>query len=318
MTDSSLIAGIDICQSHLDVHLLPAAKDFRVRHESAGLRTLIRRLRSERAGVQCIAMEATGGLERGVAAALGAAGLPVVILNPRQVRDFARASGLLAKTDQLDAAVLAGFAQRMRPPVRPLPTADQHRLKDLVMRRSQLVAMATAERSRLHRCEDEALACGLRAHIDFLAEQKKATEARIGELVAHNPRWREREQILTSTPGVGPATAWALLAHMPELGDLNRHKAAALVGLAPMADDSGRHRGARHIQGGRHAARQALYMATLVALRHNSVLRRQYQNLRGRGKPAKVAIVACMRKLLVILNAMIKNHRAWAEGQNQD
>jgi transposase len=237
-------------------------------------------------------------------------GLPVVVVNPRQVRDFARAIGQPAKTDALDAAVLALFAERVQPPVRPLPDADQHALTALVTRRRQLVDMLTAERNRLPPARGKVRE-DLEAHITWLEKRLKDTTTDLRDLLHASPVWRTKDELLQSVPGVGPITTASLLAHFPELGQLSRQETAALAGVAPLNCDTGARRGTRTIWGGRAVVRHVLYMATIVAIRHNPPIRAFYQRLCARGKARKVALVAAMRKLLTILNAILRTQRAW-------
>jgi len=305
-------AGIDVAKDHLDLALRLEDEDVRTRqfeHTASGLDALVQHL--EETGPTCIVLEATGGYERPVAAALAAAGLPVAVVNPRQPRDFAKATGRLAKTDQIDAAILALFAERIQPEVRPPASAEQQAFAELVARRRQLLQMKTAEQNRLHTTFSGAVQQDIEAHLAFLSARLDQTEKRLNEAVADSPLWREREQLLCSVPGVGPATARTLLAELPELGRTNRREIAKLVGIAPLCRDSGPRRGRRTIWGGRASVRTALYMAVLSATRYNPAIRTFYHRLRDRGKPTKVALVASMRKLLIILNAMVKNGQAW-------
>ena len=255
-------------------------------------------------------MEATGGRQLPVAAALATAGLAVAVVNPRQVRDFARAIGQLAKTDALDAQLLARFAEVVQPTPRPLPDAQAQELSALLARRRQLVGMRTAERNRL----DTALPAvrpRIQAHIAWLDDELAALDHDLRDAVQASPLWRERENLLRSVPGVGPTTALTLLAEVPELGHLDRKAIAALVGVAPLACESGTLRGRRVVWGGRARVRAALYMAALVATRHNPTIRAFYQRLCAAGKPKKVALTACMHKLLLILNAILRHHTPW-------
>jgi transposase len=257
-----------------------------------------------------VVLEATGGYELPVVRALAFAGLPVVVVNPRQVRDFAKATGVLAKTDGIDAQVIARFAEAVRPEVRPLRNEEAERLKTLMVRRRQLTEMLTAEKSRLHTTPEWAKV-DLRAHIAYLVESLKKLEREIGRLIKKSPLWRERDHLLTSVPGVGPVMSCTLLAELPELGTISAKKVSALVGVAPLNRDSGRFRGKRSIWGGRASVRSVLYMATRVAIRYNPVIKAFYTRLKAQGKIEKVAVTACMRKLLVILNAMIKHGMPW-------
>jgi transposase len=302
--------GIDVSKTELDVAVRPRGTRWQVRNDGAGIGALVERcvaLAPER-----IVLEATGGFESGVAAALAAEQLPVVIVNPRQVRDFARATGQLAKTDRLDAQVLAHFAEAIHPEVRPVPDADARALSALVARRRQLQEMITAEQNRLltaavqdapHVVRDQ-----LGEHIEWLRRQLQQVDDDLNQQLRSSPVWREREDLLRSIGGIGPIVSATLLSHLPELGQLDRKAIAKLVGVAPLNRDSGSVKGTRHIWGGRAAVRAALYMAALVATRHNPQIRTFYQRLRAAGKPAKVALVACMRKLLLICNAVLRTH----------
>jgi len=258
-----------------------------------------------------IVLEATGGYQRTAAATLAAKGLPVAVINPRQVRDFARATGQLAKTDDGDAQILALFAERIRPEVRPLTTEAQQAFAALVHRRRQIVEMLTAERNRRGQMHVGVIP-DIDAHIEYLEGRKDAVEATIERTVKDSPMWRADDALLRSVPGIGPATSSLLLALLPELGHLSPKEIAALVGLAPFNCDSGTFRGTRRIWGGRVAVRNALYMATLVAIRFNDPLKAHFDQLRARGKAWKVAVVACMRKLLVWLNAIVRDQTPWA------
>jgi transposase len=248
-----------------------------------------------------------------VAAALAAAGVPVAVVNPRQVRDFAKATGTLAKTDRIDAEILARFAQAIRPPVRPLPDAQTQELQALTARRRQLVEMITAESNRLHSSRSPAVQTGIRAHVDWLRDQVGDVDQDLDRAVKASPIWHVKDNLLQSVPGVGRVLARTLLTELPELGQLNRKQIAALVGVAPLNRDSGTLRGQRKVWGGRAQVRAVLYMNALVATRHNPVIRRYYQRLLAHGKPKKVALTACMRKLLVILNVIIRDGSPWRQ-----
>jgi transposase len=257
-----------------------------------------------------IVLEATGGLELPLTGALAAAGLPVVVVNPRQVRDFAKATGRLAKTDALDAAVLAQFAEAVRPPLRPLPDAATQALSALLLRRRQLIAMLTAEKNRLGLAPTP-VRKGITVHIRWLDGRLADLNEELAHTIRESPVWREKDDLLQSTPGVGPVLALTLVASLPELGTLTRQQIAALVGVAPLNRDSGRFRGTRRVWGGRAHVRAALYMSALVATRFNPVIRVFYQRLCAAGKIKKVALTACMRKLLTILNAMLRHQTPW-------
>lgn len=304
--------GIDVAKAELVVTARPDGAPWTVANEEAGIRGLAQRLRAERPTL--IVLEATGGYELAVVAALAAAGLPVVVVNPRQVRDFARATGQLAKTDQLDAGLIALFAERVRPAVRPLATEAQEQLEALLARRRQLLEMLTAERNRLGQVFGRATKLvkrSLKAHVAYLERELRVTDTELGARIRESPVWRAQEDLLRSVPGVGPVLAVTLLAELPELGQLTRKEIAKLVGVAPLNRDSGRYRGKRLIVGGRAAVRAVLYMGALVATKHNAVIRTFYQRLLAAGKPKKLALTACMRKLLTILNAMAKTKTRW-------
>jgi len=301
--------GIDVSKARLDVAWTASGgTTVTASNDEAGWRTVVTHL--QRLAPTLCVVEATGGYEAGVASAWVVADSPVAILNPRQVRDFAKARGTLAKTDALDAAVLADFAARMEPTPRPgldEATAD---LRALVTRRRQLVEMLSAERHRLGQVRP-AVQPSVQAHIHWLRTQLKDTDTQMTQQLQAHPTWRVRDQQLRSVPGIGPATSARLIASLPELGTLGPRAIAKLVGVAPLNNDSGPRVGTRQIWGGRTVVRQALYMATVVAIRHNPVLRPFYARLRAAGKPPKVALVAAMRKLLTILNAMIKHQTVW-------
>jgi transposase len=301
--------GIDVSKAHLDVHVLPSGESFRVGHDDAGFVTLIARVRPLTPTV--VVLEATGGYEVTVAAALAGAGLPVAVINPRQIRDFARATGQWAKTDALDARVIALFAEAVRPIARPLPDDQARALGDLVARRRQLVDMLTAEQNRHRLLRDRGLQRDLEAHITWLDAALGRLEADLTTLIRSTPIWREADELLRSVPGVGPVTSCALIADLPELGHLDRRRIAALAGLAPVARDSGTFRGRRMIVGGRAHVRRSLYMATVAAIKYNPVIRAFFHRLVAAGRPGKVAVIAAMRKLLTILNAMLRDRRPW-------
>jgi transposase len=258
-------------------------------------------------------LEATGGLERAVVAALALAELPVAVVNPRQVRDFAKATGRLAKTDAVDAAVLAHFAQALQPTPRPLPDAQSQALAALVERRHQLVSMLTAEKNRLQQALP-AVHAKIAAHIAWLEQALAEVDGELDQLLRASPVWRERDHLQRSVPGVGPVVSHTLLAHLPELGQGSSKRLATLVGLAPLNRDSGAWRGTRAIWGGRQQVRAVLYMAALVGVRHHPVLQAFYERLVARGKPKKVALTACMHKLLTILHAVLRDQTPWSSG----
>jgi len=304
-----LFVGIDVAKAECVVAVRPTGPTWTVPQTETGWTALAARLQA--LAPTLVLCEATGGLELPLASVLAAGGLPLAIVNPRQVRDFARAKGLLAKTDALDAAVLAHFAEAIRPLPRAVPDATTQALAALVTRRRQLVEMATAEENRLGSAPPR-LRGRLQAHLRWLRRELVALDADLDTTIRTHPGWRVQDELLQSTPGVGPILARTLLGGLPELGTLSRGAIAALVGVAPWARDSGRHRGARRCWGGRADVRAVLYMATLAAVRCNPVLRAFYQRLLAAGKLKKVALVACMRKLLTILNAMVKTQTPWA------
>lgn len=299
--------GIDVAKAHLDVAVRPTGEAKRFVVEK--LDELVAFV--QQAKPTLVVMEATGGLEASVAAALAAVAIPVAVVNPRQARDFAKAIGKLAKTDAIDAAVLAHFAEAVRPEPRPLPDAQTRELEALVMRRRQLLEMLTAEQNRLSSCRAKSMRTSLEQHIEWLRRQVKDIDKDIGKSVRNSPMWREKDDLLQSVPGIGPVVSSMMLASLPELGTLNRKQIAALVGVAPINRDSGTLRGKRSVWGGRAPMRAALYMATLVATKHNIVIRAFYQRLLIAGKAKKVALVACMHKLLTIVNAMMRSGRRW-------
>ena len=308
MVAQPVFVGIDVAKAALDVAVSPTAERWTLAYTEREVAGLVTRLTALDPAL--VVLEATGGLEGPLAGALAAAGLPVVVVNPRQVRDFAKATGRLAKTDALDAAVLAHFAAVVRPTPRPLPDAATQSLAALVTRRRQLVEMLTAERNRLGSAP-RVLRAEIQAHITWLKRRLGRLDADLHQAIRTSPAWRVQDDLLQSVPGVGPVLAVTLLASLPELGTLNRKAIAALVGVAPLNRDSGTRRGRRMVWGGRAAVRAVLYMGTLVAVRHNPVLRAFYQRLRAVGKLPKVALTACMRKLLTILNAMLKQQTRW-------
>jgi transposase len=307
---SAVVIGIDVAKAHLDVAALPPDLTLaRVPNDDAGIHTLVATLTARRPTL--IVLEATGGWETHVATALALAGLPVAVVNPKHVRDFARATGQLAKTDALDAALLALFAERVRPTPRRLPDDAEADLRALVTRRQQLVGMLAAERTRLATTRPAARP-SLDAHIAWLEARVRDTDRDLTQRLKASPVWQAREQLLRSVPGIGPQTARRLLVSLPELGTLTTRQVAKLVGVAPLNVDSGQSRGRRQIWGGRAPVRTALYMAAVTATRTNASIRAFYQRLRRAGKPAKVALVAAMHKLLTILNAIVKYQRPWA------
>ena len=308
MKESLVFVGIDVSKERLDVAVRPTGEVWQVCHDSLGIGEVMERL--ETLMPQLVVLEATGGVEMTLAGELAASGLHVAVVNPRQVRNFARATGKLAKTDALDAQVLAHFAEAMRPVSRPLPDSDTRELAALVARRRQLVEMITAEKNRF-RTAARRIRPKVEEHIRWLEENLAELDRDLGDFIRSSPIWRDKDELLRSAPGVGPVLSMTLLSGLPELGSLNRGEIAALVGVAPFNRDSGTMRGKRKVWGGRPQVRAALYMAALVATRFNPVLRDFYQRLCMAGKPKKVALTACMRKLLTILNHMVRQNRHW-------
>ena len=301
--------GIDVSKEKLDVHLRPSAEAFAVARDGKGLHELVERLR----GVEpeLIVVEATGGFETIVTAALAAAALPVVVVNPAQVRHFAKALGQRAKSDPIDAAVIADFAAAVKPQLRPLPDVAARLLAELVGRRAQLVEMLAAERQREERVANARVRKSLKRLIAALAKELKTIEDDIDGLIRSSPLWREKEDLLKTFPGVGETLARVFLADLPELGQLDRRKIASLVGVAPFTQQSGQWKGKSMIAGGRAAVRSAVFMAAMSAIRCNDMLRAFYQHLLALGKPKMVALIAVARKLLTILNAMLRDQKPW-------
>jgi len=308
MSKSSLFVGIDVAKAQLDVALRPTGERWAVPNDDTSIAVLVSQL--EAAHPTLIVLEATGGCQRAVVAALAAAGLPVVVVHPRQTRDFAKATGQLAKTDALDARALAHFAEAVRPTPRPLPSAQEAGLRALLARRRQLVGMRTAEGNRLSSAPAQVQA-DLTAHIAWLDQRVATLDDTLDTTLRARPIWRARATLYRSVPGMGPVSARTLFLDLPELGTLSRQRMAALAGVAPFNCDSGTMRGRRAIWGGRAPLRATLYMATLVAVRHHPVLQACDERLLAAGKAKKVALVACMRKLLTILNAMVKHQTPW-------
>lgn len=304
---SERFAGVDIAKHSLDLHI-DGQPVLHLAYDDAGVQSACERCRE--AAPTLIVMEATGGLETRLATELGALGLPVAVVNPRQVRDFAKASGRLAKTDRVDAQVLSAFARAIRPLARPLKEEDVRELEALVTRRRQLIRMRVQEVLRLGTAS-RLQAKSLKEHIAWLDRRIARLDVDLTAKLRQSPTWKVKEDLLESIPGVGQVTCVTLLAKCPELGQLDRREIAALVGLAPLANDSGRHHGKRFVWGGRAEVRAVLYMATVTAMRSNPVIKTFAERLKQAGKPAKVVIVACMRKLLTIMNAMIKHHAPW-------
>ena len=306
---SPSFVGIDVSKDRLDVHVCPSGQAFTAVRDGNGLEQLVNDLR--KLSPALIVLEATGGFEIAVAAALASASLPLTVVNPRQIRDFARATGRLAKTDALDAQVIALFAERIRPEPRPIADADSRTLAELIARRRQVVEMIGMETNRLHQARNPSLQRMLRTTLKVLKAQLAELDHDLDDTIRRSPVWRAADDLLTSVPGVGGVTARTLIADLPELGQLDRRRIAALVGVAPINRDSGQMRGKRTIAGGRADVRNALYMATLAAIRWNPVISKHYKSLVERGRPKKVALVACMRRLLGILNAIMRTKIPW-------
>jgi transposase len=309
MTPAKFYVGVDVAKDWLDVAQRPEGAPWRVSNDERGIAALVERLVQLRPAL--VVLEATGGMEMPVVRALVVAQLPTAVVNPRQVREFARATGRLAKTDAIDAQVLAQFGEAVRPELRPFPDAATQELSALLARRRQLVGMLTAEKNRL-RTAAKAVRADVQEHIRWLERRLSDLDGQLAQSIRSSPSWRERDNLLKSTPGVGPVLSVTLLAELPELGTLGRKEIAALVGVAPLNWDSGHLRGKRRVWGGRSSVRAALYMAALVAARRNPVLRAFYERLVEAGKPKKVALTACMHKLLTILNAMIRHRTPWS------
>jgi transposase len=308
MGNTETYVGIDVSKDILDVAVQPRQQARKFENNDAGIKEVVTYLK--KLSPTLVVMEATGGLETSLAAGVSAAGIPVAVVNPRQVRDYAKAAGKLAKTDTIDAQVMADFAEAIHPEPRPLSDGQTQELKDILTRRSQLNEMMTAEKNRLYRAR-RPVSDHIKAHIAWLEQELDIMNSRLNRFIQESPIWRENDNLLQSVPGVGPILSSTLLAELPELGRLNRKQIAALAGVAPLNRDSGKFRGKRTVWGGRAKVRAALYMSTLVATRRNAVIRRFYERLTAAGKAKKAAITACMRKLLTILNAMMKHQTPW-------
>lgn len=307
MTSPDVYIGMDVSKATLDI-CVSDGEAWQAANDDSAMETLCTRIAGLRPTL--IVLEATGGYELRAAAALAAAGVPVVIANPLQVRNFARSLGQLAKTDRIDAQILARFAATVRPQARPLPDAETREIEALITRRRQLVAMITAEENRLGTAAPITRK-EIKAHISWLRRQRAKIDQTIDDSIRRSPLFRAKDDLLQSVPGIGSTTSSTLLALLPELGTLDRKQIAALVGVAPLNRDSGTFRGRRRVWGGRARVRNVLYMAAFAGTRWNPTLKALYQRLRAAGKPFKVAMVACMRKLLIIVNAMIRDGRAW-------
>ncbi len=315
MEQEGIYVGIDVAKAQVDVAIRPSDDRWEISHDDAGVRQLVSRLKVLEPVM--VLLEASGSLELPLVAALAAEAVPVVVVNPRQVRDFARATGRLAKTDSLDAAVLAHFAEVVRPPVRPLRDAETQALNSLAARRHQVMTMLVSEKNRLSSAATVAVRPRIEAHIAWLERELDDLDEGLRGTLLQSPVWREKDDLLRTVPGVGKQLSLTLLAYLPELGALDRRQVAALVGVAPFNRDSGTLRGKRTVWGGRARVRSALYMGALVASRYNPVIRDFYQRLLAAGKPKKLALTACMRKLLVILNSMLKHRSPWRDPSPQ-
>jgi transposase len=309
MTKTELFVGIDVSKARLDVAVLPGEKTWSTTNDDDGISDLVAKLKD--LAPSLVLLEATGGLERRVLARMVGAGLPAMAINPRNVRDFAKSLGKLAKTDRIDAIVLARFAQAVRPPLRTVADEQTQELQAQLTRRRQLVEMIVAEKNRLAATDPNKVRKLIKAHIEYLQKQLSINEYDLDLTIKQTPVWLEKVDLLESIPGVGRVTASTLVALLPELGTLGRKQIASLVGVAPFNRDSGTLRGRRTIWGGRASVRAVLYMAALTAAKWNPVIRDLYRRLKAAGKPSKVALVACMRKLLTILNAILRDRSPW-------
>lgn len=314
MNELEVFVGIDVSKAQLDVAIRPSGETLSESNDESGWKRLVEKLLGMKP--ERVVLESSGGYEVAVTARLGAAGVPVVVVNPRQVRDFARSTGTLAKTDRIDAAILAWFGEALRPELRALKDEETQALEALINRRRQLTGMLTAEKNRLAAAPRN-VRRDIKDHIKWLERRLKDTDNGLNAAVKHSPMWRVRDDLLQSMPGVGRVTSIRVIASVPELGQLSAKKISALVGLAPFNRDSGTMRGRRCIWGGREQVRSVLYMAALAATRCNPVIREFYQRLVAAGKPHKVAMTACMRKMLVIMNAMVRDQTPWRENTAQ-
>ena len=314
MDQTRVYVGIDVAKANMDVAIYPSGQQWSFSNDDKGINQAVTRLRE--LSPELIVMEATGDIELPLTAALTVAGLPMVVVNPRQVRNFARAMGRLSKTDTIDARVMAYFAATVQPKPRPMPDAQTQELSAILARRRQVIEMIVAERNRLG-VANEAVREGIQDHITWLEKELADVDNNLTRIIQKSPLWKEKDELLRSVPGVGPVLSVTLLADLPELGTLNRRQIAALVGVAPLNRDSGTFRGKRRVWGGRAKVRAVLYMATLVATRHNAAIRAFYQRLYTAGKEKKVALTACMRKLLTILNAVIRSRTPWCYTSSQ-
>jgi transposase len=306
--ESECFVGIDVAKDHVDLAVRPTQEEWQAPMTPRGIAEVVKRLRE--ISPTLVVLEATGGLERPLVVALAGAGVPVVVCNPRQVRDFAKAAGHLAKTDKIDARVLAHFGDALRPPIHALPEAEAVELSATLARRTQILEMMTAEKHRLGTALPM-VQVRIQRHLDWLDQELDALDRDLDARVQADPNWQGKDLVLRSVPGVGRVLATTLLADLPELGTLDRHQIASLVGVAPLNCDSGQRRGKRAIWGGRARVRAVLYMATLTATQRNPTIKTFYQRLCAAGKPKKVALTACMHKLLTILNAMLRDNQIW-------
>ncbi len=309
MDSRAYFVGIGVAKAHLDIATRPEGPPARHPNDRAGIEALVDRLRPLAPAL--VVMESTGGPELPVAAALAVAGIPVAVINPRFARDFAKAAGRLAKTDRIDAEVLAHFAAAIRPAPRPVEAPEVRALDSGLGRRDQLIGVRTMESNRLASCPDEAVRADIQRHLTWLEAEIAEADRRLAAAIRESPIWREKDDLLRSVPGLGPITCATLLAAVPELSAIDGGKLAALVGPAPYNDDSGQRRGTRHIRGGRSDVRRLLYLAALFAARYNPAMRAFRERLEARGKPAKVILTAVARKPLVIANAIVRSGRRW-------
>jgi transposase len=310
-----VFVGLDVSKQHLDVAVRPQGRHFVTPNNDRGIKQLVKRLAALKP--QLIVLEASGGYEFLAIAALAEAQLPVALVNPLAVRKFAGATGKLAKTDKIDAQVLAHFAEVLRPEPRPLPDQAQQALQAALQRRLQVVKMIGQEENRLEKCFIPAVRQDIQAHLTWLRQRLKQLNRELDDQIRQSPLWRDRDRLYQSVPGIGPVVSRAIMAQLPEIGTLPGKKTVALVGVAPYNRDSGRFRGKRMIRGGRSYLRRLLYMAAVAATRWNPVIRTFYQRLVAAGKPPKLALTACIRKLVLILNAMVKNNQPWNQFINQ-
>jgi len=312
---TQVFVGLDVSKQKLDVAVRPQGRHFVTNNNDRGIKQLVKRLGALKP--ELIVLEASGGYEFLITAALAEARLPVALINPQAVRKFAGATGKLAKTDKLDAQVLAHFAEALRPEPRPLPDQDQQLLKAALQRRLQVVKMIGQEKSRLEKTFIPALKQDIQAHLAWLNQRLEQLDRDLNDQIRQSPLWRDRDRLLQGIPGIGPVVSRAVIAQLPEAGRLPGKKTVALVGVAPYNRDSGRFRGKRMIRGGRSHLRHMLYMAAVVAARYNPVIRAFYLRLLAAGKPKKLALTACMRKLVLIINSMLKNNQPWNQFANQ-